>query len=68
MLGFIPRVFPSIARYLTLAKDIHPICRVRRDFDIMAVFQLDYNSIACLGSCDFHDAEYTLYNIIATLH
>ena len=56
-LGFISRVFPSIAGYPALAGNIHPVCRVERDFDITAVFQFDYDSIASLGNFDFHDAE-----------
>ena len=56
-----------MAGYPALAGNIQPVCRVKRDFDITAVFQFDYDLIAGLGNYDFHGAECDLSRGVAWL-
>jgi len=60
VLGFISCDFTTIPGYPALAGLSRLVCRIKSDFEFTAVFQFDYDSIACLGNFDFQNAKFDL--------
>jgi len=54
LLSLISCDFTAIPGYPALAGLARSVCGIGGDFEFAAVFQLDNDSIACLGYFDFH--------------